>query len=325
MTGLAFIGTGRWAPQLAAGAQHAGLEVVTCFSRGEQSRRAFAERFGCDSAESLEAAIEHPRVTGVVLATPNDVHAEQALAAAERGRHVFVEKPIADTVEGGQLMRDACARAGVVLMVGHAFRRMGAARRAKELLDAGAIGRPVLAEANLSLPGKLDARAWRSYRARNPGGAIMQLGIHHVDTLASWLGPIRSAGGRFARVATEAEIDDVGVVVSEHDSGALSVVTSSYVSPHLLAVRVQGTGGVLEYRADMGAVWPAADRVDSVSTLTVDGEAEPFAPRDPLTDEMAELARCIEDGSAPETDADGGIAALRAVLDAVRESEAVAR
>jgi predicted dehydrogenase len=82
---------------------------------------------------------------------------------------------------------------------------------------------------------------------------------------------------------------------------------------------------VLEYRADMGAVWPAADRVDSVSTLTVDGEAEPFAPRDPLTDEMAELARCIEDGSAPETDADGGIAALRAVLDAVRESEAVAR
>jgi predicted dehydrogenase len=325
MTGVALIGTGRWAPQLAAAARRAGLEVVTCFSRDAAACAAFAARFGCDPAESLDAAIEHPRVDAVVLATPNDVHAEQALAAAERGRHVFVEKPIADTVEGGELMRDACARAGVVLMVGHGFRRFGAARRAKELLDAGAIGRPVLAEANLSLPGRLGAHAWRSYRARNPGGAIMQLGIHHVDTLAHWLGPIRSAGGRFARVATPAEIDDVGVVVSEHESGALSVVASSYVSPHLLAVRVQGTAGVLEYRADMAAAWPAADRVDSVSTLTVNGEPESFAPRDPLADEMAELARCIETGEPPETDADGGLAALRAVLDAVRESEAIAR
>jgi predicted dehydrogenase len=325
MTGLAFIGTGRWAPQLAAGAQRAGLEVVTCFSRGEDSRRAFAERFRCSAADSLEAAIEHPSVDAVVIATPNDAHAEAALAAAERGRHVFVEKPIADTVAAGERMRDACERAGVVLVVGHAFRRMGAARRAKELLDAGAIGRPVLAEANLSLPGKLVPGAWRFYRARNAGGAIMQLGIHHLDTLAAWLGPIRTSGGRFARVATEAEIDDVGAVVSEHDSGALSVVTSSYVSPHMLAVRVQGTAGVLEYRADMAAVWPAADRVDSVSTLTVNGEPVPFEPRDPLADQMAELARCIETGATPETGAEAGIAALRAVLDAVGEGEAVAR
>ena len=96
---------------------------------------------------------------------------------------MFVEKPIADTVEAAERMRDACTEAGVLLMVGHAFRRLGAARRAKALVDE-ALGTVVLAEANFSLTGKLPPTAWRAQRARNPGGPLMQLGIHHVDTLA---------------------------------------------------------------------------------------------------------------------------------------------
>src|ERR687895_182270 len=151
MTGVAVIGAGMWAPRLVAAAGRAGLDVVTCFARD----RARAER---------------PDVEAVVLATPNDVHAEHAIACAERGRHVFVEKPIADTVEAGKRMRAACAAAGVVLMVGHGFRRLGAARRTRELIDEGRLGRVVLAEANFSLPGKLPPTAWRAQRERSPGG-----------------------------------------------------------------------------------------------------------------------------------------------------------
>ena len=161
-TGVALIGTGRWGAQLAAAATRAGLRVVTCFARDEAARRAFAARFGCDAAPSLLAAIEHPDVDGVLLVTPNDVHAEQAIAAAERGRHVFVEKPIADTVEAAERMRAACAAAGVALAVGHGFRRLGAARRAGELIAAGTLGRVVLAEATFSLPGSFPAHAWRA-------------------------------------------------------------------------------------------------------------------------------------------------------------------
>ena len=61
-------------------------------------------------------------------------------------------------------MRRACADAGVALMVGHAFRRLGAARRVKELIDAGALGSVVLAEANMSLPGSFKPEAWRAHR-----------------------------------------------------------------------------------------------------------------------------------------------------------------
>ena len=320
MTGIAMVGTGMWAPRLASAAERAGLELVTCFSRNEQRRGEFAERFGCEPAASLEDAIGHPGVEGVVLATPNDVHEEQTLACAERGRHVFVEKPIADNIDAGDRMRRACADAGVTLMVGHAFRRLGAARRVKQLLDDGALGRVVLAEANMSLPGTFRPGAWRAERERNPGGPIMQLGIHHVDTLAYWLGPVQRASGRFAHVHTEADIDDVAVVTLELGSGVLATVTGSYVSPKTLSLRLFGTDAVLDYRTDF-SVWPDAEALDGVTTLTLGGEPVEFDERDMLADELAELGRCIRGEAEPETGADEGIAAL-AVVQAALESQA---
>ena len=322
MTGIAVVGTGMWAPRLAAAAERAGLELVACFSRDEARRAEFAERFGCEPASTLEDAIAHPRVEGVVLATPNDVHEEQALACAERGRHIFVEKPIADRVEAGERMRRACADAGVTLMVGHAFRRLGAARRVKQLIDEGALGRVVLAEANMSLPGSFKPGAWRAERERNRGGPIMQLGIHHVDTLAYWLGPVRRASGRFAHVHTPADIDDVGVVTLEFESGALGAVTGSYLSPKTLSLRLLGTEAVLDYRADF-SVWPDAQALDRVTTLTLGGEPVDFEERDMLAEELEEFGRCIRGESEPETGADEGIAALAVVLEVLGAEAAV--
>jgi predicted dehydrogenase len=317
MTGVALIGAGMWAPRLAAAAQRAGLEVVTCYARDPAKRESLAERFGCGAALTFDDAIEQPRVDGVLLATPNDVHAAQAIACAERGRHVFVEKPIANTVEAAERMRDACSRAGVLLMVGHGFRRLGAARAAKALVDDGRLGTVVLAEACFSLTGRLPPTAWRAQRARNPGGPLMQLGIHHADTLAWLLGPVARTSGCFARVYTSAEIDDVGVATLEFASGALGVLTGSYVSPHVFSLRLQGSGGVLDYRADLAAVWPAAERVDEVTTLTVDGEPVAFEPRDMLAEELAEFGAAIRGEAVVETGAAEGLAALRVILDAV--------
>jgi predicted dehydrogenase len=317
MTGVAIIGAGMWAPRLAAAAQRAGLGLVTAYSRDEERRRAFAQRFGCEPADSLEAAIEHPNVEGVVLATPNDVHLEQALACAQRGRHVLVEKPIADTVEAAERMRDRCVDAGVLLMVGHGFRRLGAARRARELIDEGLLGEVVLAEANFSLPGKLPPSAWRAHRERNPGGPLMQLGIHHADTLASWLGPVARTTGRVAHVHTRADIDDVGVATLEFASGALGVLSGSYVSPHTFSLRLLGTESVLDLRSDLGAVWPEAERVDEVTKLTVGGEPVAFAARDMLAEQLSEFGAAIRGEAVVETGAEEGIAALRVILDAV--------
>jgi predicted dehydrogenase len=327
MVGAALIGgSGMWGPRLAeAAGRTASLELVTCFNRDAERRRLFAAEHGLEPAASFEGAVEHPDVEVVLLATPNDVHAEQALACADRGRHVFVEKPIADTLDAAAQMRDRFEDSGLVLAVGHELRRLGAARRVKKLLDDGVLGTVVLAEANWSMPSKLTPTAWRWYRQQAPGGPLLQLGIHHVDTLAYWLGPIVASHGEFGRLVTDAEIDDVGVVTLRFASGAVGAITGSYVSPRTYAVRLYGDRAVLAVDLDL-SVWPYAERADAATTLTLrTGERErevEFEHRDPLAEQLGELARAVRGKTRFETGPDEAIAALRVILDAVQEAAA---
>lgn len=323
--GVALIGTGMWGRRLAAALQRtAALRLVCCYSRDEARRRAFAADFRCEAAPSFEAAVDHPEVEGVLLVTPNYAHREQALACAARRRHVFVEKPIADTLTDGQAMAAACRAAGVTLFVGHQMRRLGAARRVKALLEEGVLGTVVLAEANFSLPGVLTPDQWRAHRRTCPGGPLMQLGIHHADTLQYLLGPVVRVRGAFARLATPAEIDDVAVAALEFAAGAQGTLTSSYVSPKTYSLRLYGTAAVLDYQTEM-AVWPDVQKLDPATTLTLRTEAGSvpvtFAPRDPLVEELEEFARCVRGSARPETGASEALAALRVVLAAVRSHE----
>jgi predicted dehydrogenase len=181
----------------------------------------------------------------------------------------------------------------------------------------------VLAEANMTLPGSFKPDAWRAQRERNRGGPIMQLGIHHVDTLTYWLGPVRRAAGRLAHVRAPADIDDVGVMTLEFESGALGALTGSYVSPKTLSLRLLGTNAVLDYRTDF-SVWPDARALDRVTALTLNGEPVEFGERDMLAEELAEFDSCIRGEAEPETGAGEGIAALAAVLQALEaDAEAV--
>jgi predicted dehydrogenase len=151
----------------------------------------------------------------------------------------------------------------------------------------------------------------------------MQLGIHHVETLAYWLGPVQRAAGRFTHVHTEADIDDVGVVTLEFESGALGSLTGSYVSPKTLSLRLLGTEAVLDYRTDF-SVWPDAQALDGATTLTLAGEPVEFEGRDMLAEELAEFGRCIRGEAEPETGAEEGIATLAVVLQALgAQAEAV--
>jgi len=246
--GAALIGpSGMWGPKIADAAERAGnLRLVTCYGRDEERRRAFADERGIEAAESFEAAVEHPEVEAVLLVTPNDVHAEQALACSERGRHVFVEKPIADAVAAAERMRDAFAAAGLVLAVGHGMRRLGGARRTKELIDDGALGTVVLAEANWSLTGSSSPQSWRWYRERNRGGPLMQtprdvtgivevgnnlLGKVRVQEIfkVSKIGTIagcRVTDGLIRRQAKARLIRD-GVVIWEGDISSRTVATTA--------------------------------------------------------------------------------------------------
>ena len=187
--------------------------------------------------------------------------------------------------------------------------RQGAARRRRPR-------RVVLAEANMSLPGTFKPEAWRAQRAATRAGRSCSSAS--TTSTRSPTGSGRCGARRAAsRMCTPtADIDDVGVVTLEFESGALGSLTGSYVSPKTLSLRLLGTDAVLDYRTDF-SVWPDAGRSTGSRRSRSNGEPVEFEERDMLAEELAEFGRCIRGEAEPETGADEGIAALAVVLEAL--------
>src|SRR5467141_2113543 len=201
---VAAVGVGGWGRVLAdAAGRGTGLAIVACTSRSADNRAAFAKAYACKALPSFEAVLADPDVEGVLITTPHSLHAEQIVAAASAGKHVFVDKPFTLTVADARRATEACRRAGVVLAVGHQRRRQAASRALKRLVDEGALGRVAQIEGNFSadIGFNLKPGMWRTDRAETPGGAMTNLGIHHVDTFQYLLGPIARVMAFSRRVA----------------------------------------------------------------------------------------------------------------------------
>jgi predicted dehydrogenase len=319
---VAAVGVGGWGRVLTdAAGRGTGLAIVTCTSRSPESRASFASTYGCREAPSLEAVLADPEVEAVMISTPHSVHAEQVVAAARAGKHVFVDKPFTLTVADARRATDACRQAGVVLAVGHQRRKQAATRALKRLLDEGVIGRVAQIEGNMSanIGFALEPGVWRTVRDETPGGPMTNLGIHHVDTFQYLLGPVERVMAFVGRVAlTHVAIDDATSVLLEFASGSLGYLGTSWVHANRTSyVTVHGT----EAQA-----WSEADgaRLFLAKRGQPEREAVPLTPVDAVVEELAEFARCVRSGTRPEVSGEEGIANT-AVLEAIVESAATGR
>ena len=171
---VASLGMGWWSDVLADGVSRAdGIEIVSCFTRSEEKRHAFAEKYHCAAASSYEEILADPTIQGVINTTPNSVHLETTQQAAEAGKHIFLDKPIANSVGEGMEITKICRNAGVKLSIGFQRRREAQFRWVHEKVKAGDFGILVQAEANISRDrlGAFDESHWRYTAEGMPGGA----------------------------------------------------------------------------------------------------------------------------------------------------------
>jgi len=321
---VAAVGVGGWGRVLAdAARKETGLAVVACTSRSAENRAAFARAYDCREHPSFDAVLADGDVEGVLVTTPHSVHAEQVVAAAQAGKHVFVDKPFTLTLADARRATDACGRARVVLAVGHQRRRQAAHRTLKRLLDEGALGRPVQIEGNFSadIGFTLKPGMWRTVRDETPGGPMTNLGIHHVDTYRYLLGPIVRVAALVRRVAlTGVDIDDATSILFEFASGSLGYLGTSWVHANRTAMlTVHGT----EAQA-----WSEADgaRLFLARRGQPERVAVPLTAVDAVVDELAEFARCVRDGTKPEVggeEATANIAVLEAIVESSQTGHAV--
>ena len=281
------------------------LKLVACYSRSAGKRKNFADKYGCRAAESYAALLADPEIEAVINTTPNDVHRSTSCAAAAAGKHLFLDKPIANSVADGRAITEACRKAGVVLALGYQRRRESHFRWIKQQIEAGHFGKLVHAEANISRDrlGKIDLSSWRYQAAGMPGGVMLQIGIHYTDVLEYLLGPIRTVRAQSARLVLPGDNPDVASLILEHEGGALSTLNASYASAsEYYLMNIYGKDATAYYDLHNGL------------RLLKRGQAEPTrvasAKNDTLVEQLEEFVAAIRGQGQIEV---GGDAATRSL------------
>lgn len=167
----------------------AGVRVVAGVDIRPEALRAFQEYFGEDTfvGEDYRDLLRRDDVDAVFVTTPDDCHEEHAVAALEAGKHVYLEKPMAITIEGCDRILAAARDNGVKLYLGHNMRHFPVVRKMKELIDTGAIGEPKVAWCRhfVAYGGDAYFKDWHAERSRSTS-LLLQKGAHDIDVL-HWL------------------------------------------------------------------------------------------------------------------------------------------
>lgn len=271
---LAIVGLGKWGRRHAESAIASGrFRVIRAVVRETERAAEFAAARSIALSTDISEALDDPRVEAVSLITPNSLHVPHILKAAAARKHVLAEKPFALSKAEAERAIEACDKAGVVVAVGHDNRFYPAIAELKSLVDTGALGEVIHAEANLShdamrhasqesghyafskpempaTPGAksvpVPASAWRLDRAEAPAGAMTHLGVHRIDSFVQVLGRIERVYVQSSRNTLNAPWAESVAMLVKFCSGATGLIGSSLATPLNSRFQIFGSAGWAE-------------------------------------------------------------------------------
>ena len=208
----------------------------------------FATEFRIKIASDLETVLDDRTVDGVVLATPHSLHEQQILAVVAADKNVFCEKPLTLTAAGAGRVISACDKAGKILGVGHERRWEPAFEELARLIKAGALGKLLYMDANVShnLLGRLEASNWRRDPAQAPAGLMTGVGVHLTDLFISFVGPASEVRAQTAQMAFQPPADDFVTASIRFKSGVRATITLLSATPFYGRFSVYGDAGWVE-------------------------------------------------------------------------------
>jgi predicted dehydrogenase len=315
MLDTAIIGMGRWGQTLVDSVQarnDAGIRFVAgCTGRPERAAD-WAARQGIRILPDFAAVLADRAVQAVAIASPHGLHAEQVIAAARAGKHVFVEKPFTLTKASAEAAVAACRKAGVVLALGHNRRFLPAVAAMKAMLEDGRLGTLLHVEGQFSGPGAAayTPGMWRANRAESPLGGMGGMGIHMVDMFIHLAGRIAEVAVQSHARVLDNGLDDTTAGLFRFASGATANFATLALAPRFWRVGLFGT--------DAWAVLPGHE------TLVVcrrDGSPEEtvFPATDIERAELIAFAAAVAGGPAyplPLDQAVHGVAVYEAMIGA---------
>jgi predicted dehydrogenase len=320
MQKIGVIGTGSIADvHLEGWRRMPGVEIVGYYDLLPEAAARAAQRYGGRAFASLEALLA--AVDVVDICTPASTHKELVLAAADAGKAIICEKPLARHSADAREMVEACERAGVMLFPAQVVRFFPMYRRVKERIDAGAIGKPAVYRSARcgAFPrpgGKFSAAHYADFA--QSGGVVLDVGVHDIDFARWCCGDIERV---FARGLTFAgrPYQDHAQITLRFATGAIGFIEVSWAHPRGVfrtRVEVAGGEGLIE--------WDSLDRPPLLAELYDEARglqrlsSSPTAPEDePYYTELAHFIDVLEGRAQPIVTARDGLEAVRAALAAI--------
>ncbi|WP_338707071.1 Gfo/Idh/MocA family oxidoreductase [Paenibacillus amylolyticus] len=230
--GCGAIAERRHIPEYAA---NENVELVAFADPIVERAEKMAETYGGKAYSSYEELLANETVDAVSVCTPNYLHAPMAIAAANAGKHVLVEKPMAVSTEEGEQMIEAAKKNGVYLMVGHNQRLMPPHVKAKEILESGKLGKVLNFRTSFGHPGpegwSVDgAESWFFRKEEAIMGAMGDLGVHKSDFIRYLLNDeVSEVAGFISTLHKEGtKVDDNATCLLRMKSGAIGTLVASW-------------------------------------------------------------------------------------------------
>ncbi len=339
--GYGIIGCGWVAPAHAWGVravEGTGAALVAVSDVDEARARRLAREFGVPHVYAdYRDLLRRDDIQAVSVCLPDFLHRDATIAAAEAGKHVLCEKPLAMTLREADEMIEACRRRGVALGLVMNHRYAPDARRTRRAVRAGAFGRILLGNVvhSSALVGDPSAASpWRGRRGRAAGGVLTTQAIHFLDLLLWFLGPVQAVKAWTARLARDGQdFEDTAVVALRLRSGALAALATTNGAP----IHDDFTGTRLELHGTQGYVLLEGDRLRLA--MTRGGEELPGVEHPPLPEgaerivfgaghvyEVADFVTRIRRGDPPPVPGEDGrhlLAVLEAAYVSARDDRVV--
>lgn len=242
------VGFGRFAERAIApaimSASHSQLVALQkrSLAAAQESARALSIPLAFSSVDDL---VGHPDIDAVFIVSANVCHYAETIAAARRGKHVLVEKPMAMNGPEAEEMMRACADHGVKLMVGHMVRLSPVVQRIRDLVQSGTLGRIHLARADFVYDARASQRTWLYDRSVAGGGPVFDIGVHCIDTLRFVLqDEIVSVESELEPRPTPTSTEASAQLLLRFDRGTIGSVYCSFVAPYRRSlIELVGTEG----------------------------------------------------------------------------------
>lgn len=332
----------------------AHLKVVC--GRSEEGVSAAAGKLGFETfATDWREVVARPDIDVVDICTPGDSHAEIAIAAAEAGKHVFCEKPLANTVSEAQRMLAAVERAGVIHMLCHNYRRAPAVALAKQLIEDGRLG-PIHHYRGTYLQDWIADPAaplvWRLQKARAGSGALGDIGSHSLDLARHLVGEVAEVSGLLETFVAErpladgggtgrVDVDDAALALVRFEGGAIGSIEGTRFAPgrkNYNRFEINGSRGSLVFdleRMNELEVYEEAGPNSGFRTILATDAAHPFVAgwwppghivgyEHTFTHTVHDLLLAIHKARIPEPNFACGLRNQQ-VLDAIERSAATRR